>query len=658
MKNSSSFILILFFIAGLSCKSVKDFEYGKGEEELKYFNYSLAIAYFLKSWENEPKPNTARALAESYLKIRDFEQAEAWYARLDREGALWDKDYLGYAEVLIANSNYEEAKKILRKHQIQEVNTTAAIQFNLLKTSSELGKDLMNSPTKTEVSPLLAINTSFSDFAGIFTSDTTLLFVNDELLQSDENSSDSLENALKQYGWTGNGFLKVYQTSWNQQESEVSGDKKLVEKFLADLHVGPVHVSDKFTFFTVTKNQQSRTEKVHLKRKDYTIYPEIFYLDNSSSTSLAEANPLPFNSSSEYAVSDPFYDPVMNRLYFSSTMPGGYGGADLYFTQYLGEDEWTRPINLGSVVNSAADERSPFVTLERVIYFSSNGHGGIGGLDVFYSERKNGEYGTPVNMGSPINSNRDDFFFFLHPSQSKIALFSSDRAGGKGGDDLYLAELEYESNYVITGRVLDQTSKQPVSDVVIRLVSKDESVNSTFISEKDGSYSFEVNTAQKLNLYSKGFGYFEDVSEEILLQDIFLSKDSVVTKDIVLKRIEVGGVYELENIYYESGQWELSALAKQELDEVVKLMRDNPTLKINLNSHTDSRGDAKYNLSLSEKRANEAVNYLTESGISPVRVMGKGLGEGQLVNHCSDGVDCFEPEHEENRRTEFVIVDF
>ena len=658
MKNSFYFILILIFIAAFGCKSVKDFEFGKGQKELEYFNYSLAIEHFLQSWERDPAPRTARALAESYLKIRDFEQAEAWFAKLDREGMLFGEDYLGYAQVLIANSNYEEAKKILRNHDVADPDTTAILQYSILRTSSELGKELMNSPTNTEVSPLDAINTPFSDFGGIFTSDSTLLFVNDELLPRNEKNSDDLQKSSGQYGWTGNGFLKVYQTSWDQLESNVHGDRSLVEKFLADLHVGPVHISENFIFFTITKNQEAKTEKFQLKSKGYIIHPEVFYLENNAEASLDEARPLPFNSGSEYTVSDPFYDPVSNKLYFSSTMPGGYGGADLYYTYYLGEDKWIAPINLGSEINSPADERSPFIAPDNGIYFSSNGLGGMGGLDVFYSMRKNGKFTSPVNMGSPINSNRDDFFFFLHPSKHNTALISSDRAGGKGSDDLYVAELDFDRNFMITGKVIDQTSKKPISDVVIRLVSEDKSMNSTFISEKDGSYSFEVNANQKVNLYSRGFGYFEKVSDDILLEDVFLSKDSVITQDIELERIEVGGVYKLENIYYEYGQWELSDMAKAELDKVVKLMKRNPTLKINLNSHTDSRGDARYNLSLSEKRANAAVKYMVNEGISPLRVQGKGFGEGQLVNHCGDGIDCFEPEHEENRRTEFLIVDF
>ncbi len=648
-------------IAGLlllfSCRSTQDFNYRQGQRQVSNYNYSLGIESFLKSWELYQDEASARALAETYLKVRDFEQAEAWYSRLRRDGALIEQDYLGLAQALVFTSQYSDASTLLSRRLALDSVSPVSESYRLLLASSELGKELVNTPSSADVKPLNGINTSYSDFGATFDPAGQLIFVNDGLIS--EKADINTENAAKsdRYGWTGNGFLKVYEVDWDTAAWNISGERRLVERFESRLHVGPVHLTTHLSFLTVTKDQKYKPEKLSIQGKDYTIHPEIYYLSDTGKVSLEDALPLPFNAPFEYAVSDPFYDVKLSRLYFSSDMPGGYGGADLYYTFYMGEGKWTEPINLGEGINSTGDERTPFIANDGTLYFSSNGMGGLGGLDVFKAGKKGGGFEKPKNLGNPINSNRDDFSFSIHPKQENIGVFSSDRSGGRGGDDIYVVKLEFKGTLTLKGKVIDKLSGKPVPDAVVR-IERNGGSQGTFISESDGSYAFELAEGGYVDLGSSKTGYFEERVKNLQLPEAIGREDSMVYQDITMEEIEVGGIYSLENIYYGYNEWEINDEAKPGLMELVDLMKRNPTLKVELHSHTDSRGSASYNLKLSEKRANAAVKFIVAQGIAQSRIVALGFGEEQPINDCKDGTDCFEPEYEVNRRTEFKIIEY
>ena len=282
----------------------------------------------------------------------------------------------------------------------------------------------------------------------------------------------------------------------------------------------------------------------------------------------------------------------------------------------------------------------------------------MGGLDVFRTQFEDGEYAEPENLGSPINSNRDDFGLSLVPGSDTQAVYSSDRVGGKGLDDIYFADLYVKKDLVIKGEVLDKETGEKLEDAVVTLHDNQDQVVNTYISEENGAFRFKVNFDQLVHLEAKKTSYLSGSSGDILIPTAAQIQDSVIIHNIYLDKIAVGKTYSLENIYYDFDKWNIREDAKPELDRLIKILEENPTIEIELYSHTDSRGTNAYNLKLSDKRAQAVITYLKESGINENRLKGVGFGEEKLLNSCDNSAECTEEQHQENRRTEFKIIEY
>ncbi|WP_339754215.1 OmpA family protein [Algoriphagus aquimarinus] len=644
----TSFLLLCF----MSCKPLAYKNYLEGVKQSENLNYSSGIEKFLQSWNESPEPETARGLAQAYSKIRNFEQAEEWYTRLDRDEQLLAEDLKPYAEALIANSKYSEATAVLSR--LDSARANPELEF-IWKTALG-GKSFLNKSSESAINPISEVNSSFSEFGPMISDDSVLHFTSDRLIS--KNTRIDPNNALKSdvYGWTGNGFLKMYELGWDAKKKTVKGTPRATENLESDLHVGPFYEKGDNLFLTITQAQKFHKSGKGTSR-NYTLFPELYFALDSGDVNLDSFSPLPFNDAFSYSVSDPFYDPSDSRLYFSSDMPGGSGGADLYFSEWK-NGVWSTPQNLGSIINTSGDERTPYVDKNGMFYFSSSGHAGLGGLDVFRSSFENGEYVNPENLGSPINSNRDDFGLSLVPGSDTQAVFSSDRKGGKGLDDIYFADLNVQKDLVIKGSIIDKETGLKLKDAVVTLYNDQNHLENTYVSEEDGSYRFKVNFDQLIHVEAKKTGYLTGASGDILVPKATQFQDSVLTRDIYLDQIKVGKTYTLENIYYDFDKWDIREDAKPELNNLIKILKDNPTIKIELYSHTDSRGTNAYNLKLSDKRAQAVIAYLIESGIDENRLKGVGYGEEKLLNSCGNNVSCTDEQHQENRRTEFKITEY
>lgn len=644
---------LLIFIASLlffNCKSLSKKDYKKGVKQTESLNYFIGIDYFLKSWERSPQSESARGLAQAYYHIRNFEQSEEWYSRLKRDDNLLQDDLLQFAEVLIANSKYSEAKIVLNQMDDQIDSRWETLMKTALKAT-----DLLNENSNYSIRSISELNTQYDEIAPFFADGgSKIMFVSDRIEREIKNINST--NALKSdmYGWTGNGFLKIYEASWDPKKEKVDGQINHNGDFQSKLHIGPIFIDEELEFATITQQQKFKKSNRNSSARNYTLYPEIFYRKSGSND---EFQSLPFNSPFNYTVSDPFYDSSTNRLYFSSDMEGGYGGADLYFSEYTDEGVWADPVNLGEEINTIGDERSPFWSESGKFYFASNGHVGLGGLDIFESTFEDSKYQKPNNLGSPINSDRDDFGFFKSNSKTKIIIFASDRVGGKGLDDIYLAQKK-EIELSLQGKVFDRASKEVLEDAIVTLTNEQGNILESFISKNDGSFKFNIEPDQSLFLSAKKTEYMVPEPVKVIIPSIENLNDSLVQHNVYLDKIEIGRVYKLENIYYDFDKWNIREDAKPELDKLVKIMTDNPTLKIELSSHTDSRGADDYNLKLSDKRAHSVVSYLESKGISPSRMQAVGYGETKLINSCDNDSNCSEEKHQQNRRTEFEITDY
>lgn len=370
-------------------------------------------------------------------------------------------------------------------------------------------------------------------------------------------------------------------------------------------------------------------------------------------------------------------------LYFSSDRRGGKGGLDLYRVSMDNSGRFGRPINMGSQINTPGDESFPYISEDGKLYFSSNGHAGLGGLDLFVATRNDGEI-IIEHLGVPMNSTGDDFG--IVEIDGNHGYFSSNRVGGSGDDDIYyyeggenverwwtndpIPEPETSNkriNYSLVAQVVDPKNK-PLKAANIDIVKNGEKFlkvesdiegNSPILNlEEMDAFGFKV---QRKNYLTRRAEFkLEDhlIPEQLLTKEV---TDTTFKVKIVLNPLEIGmevsSIINLNPILYDLDKADIRPDAAFELDKIIEFLNDNPAIQLELGSHTDSRASNAYNLRLSQKRAESAVSYITSKGIDSSRITAKGYGETKLLNGCENGVDCTEEQHQENRRTEFIITD-
>lgn len=567
----------------------------------------------------------------------------------------------------------------------------------------------------------LSFNSSSSDF-GLFPFGTSSYFF------SSNRPNDKGTNAKQTLNLNGLPFLDIYMVM-KSGESDFTSPAALPGSSESKYNEGPVFFDPVSNSFYITRNhynkkrsEQNRNGLNRLK----------IYIENIDGTTFKAFGEFQHNND-KYSVGHAALSPDGQTIYFSSDMPGGIGGSDLYACQKEG-DRWSAPRNLGPAINTAGSELYPFISADGKLYFSSNGHSQQTGLDILCAEINGAEVKAPKKLGAPFNSETDDFAFYIYPD-NRSGFFSSNRPGGQGDDDIYSFELD---NPVINGLVLDAKSGSPMANARVKILddalkvtelTTDAEGKFSHIGQWGGDYTVEARQegftpVTKSIATKKDGGKFEMefklVKEEYGLDGMVLSKDNnkpvagvlvtleakvggqtwTVTTDeggsfrfgvkpnmeylirtekvkflasvtafstqgmaigvkkqnVIIEELVVGKSIKVDNVYYDLGKWDIRPDAKVELDKLVELMKDNPTMEIELSSHTDSRGSDASNLSLSDKRAKAVAAYVVSKGIDAKRVTGKGYGETKLLNKCKNGVKCSDGEHQMNRRTEFKIL--
>ena len=371
---------------------------------------------------------------------------------------------------------------------------------------------------------------------------------------------------------------------------------------------------------------------------------------------------LPFNSDS-YSVAHPVLSPDEKRLYFVSDMPGSYGESDIFMTQIIGDGTFGPIVNLGKNINTGARETFPFITKEGVLYFSSDGHSGLGGLDIFATKIAFDEYDQPiVNVGKPINGPTDDFAFIIDNEQ-KEGYFSSNRPGGMGEDDIYRffenEPLVLDCIQEVTGTVRDRISNEILAGATVMLIDEENREISSTITDSKGNYILQLDCSKGNFVRASRDGYVP--AEEYLTKSYGKPRivDFYLERDVVTGGFgdDLAKLLQLSTIYFDLNKYNIRPDAEIEIQKVIVAMEKYPSLKIQVNSHTDSRGNDAYNLWLSRKRAESTVEYMVSKGISADRLKGEGYGETRLVNECANGVPCSRDKHQLNRRSEFIIFE-
>ncbi|GAA4112358.1 hypothetical protein GCM10022393_10760 [Aquimarina addita] len=370
---------------------------------------------------------------------------------------------------------------------------------------------------------------------------------------------------------------------------------------------------------------------------------------------------LPFNSE-DYSVGHPAVSPDGKQLYFVSDMPGSIGATDIFVVDILDNDEYSQPRNLGNQINTYGREMFPYITKEK-LYFASDGHLGLGGLDVFESYyRVNNYFEIPVNLGSPLNSKLDDFGFIVKEDKN-TGFVCSNRKQGKGDDDIYSFEripIEKCSQNVF-GHVSNNKTGERITDVkVLLFTSSGEQIQET-TTDINGDYNFitPFDCAEKYKIVAKKQGYSSNDKEfktarQTGKTEVPLGLDTVselIVEENGLLKIKIG------IIYFDLDKSSVRNDASVELNKIVLLMLQYPNMVIKIESHTDSRSPEDYNLALSDRRAKSTKAYIVSQGIVSDRIESAiGYGETQLINTCSNNVPCSESNHQLNRRSEFIIT--
>ncbi len=351
--------------------------------------------------------------------------------------------------------------------------------------------------------------------------------------------------------------------------------------------------------------------------------------------------------------SQPCLSPDKRDLYFASRRLGGLGGSDIYVSHLLPNGIWTEPENLGPGINTKGDEASPFIHADnQTLYFSSDGLKGYGGIDLYYSRKgPKGDWSVPQNLGYPINTIHEEGTLFI-AADAKTAYYASNRSDGKGGLDIYSFELRadmrpYKTLWV-KGKVFDKKTTKGLPSAVELIDMNNKQLISKVQTDEQGNYliTLPVGKDYAFIVNRKGYLFFSD--------NFFFSQqspDSIFEKNIPLQPIEANASVVLKNIFFDVNKFDLKSESEAELDEVVRLLNDNPTLKIQINGHTDSVGKAADNLILSESRAKSVINFLISKNINPARLSSKGFGASQPIapNKTEEGRAL-------NRRTEMKVV--
>ena len=630
-------LMIVFFMpAVLFSDDIKD-----ADRHYKELNYKYALEIYEAIMKTSPNVEVAQKIANCYRFINDTESSEIWYKKvLTYPNATTDNlRYL--AESLKQNGKFEEAAvnflawgtQMPAKAEEAEKEANICGVAKIWAENPDIGALVENE---------IAFNSENSDFS-------PSRFGDDILLISDRWQKNKKGEQV--YGWTGNPYLKIYSASIAGKQVDI-----LKGSINQGFHSGPLAVNASLDTIIFTRAVKSANKKFTAG----DVGKQYLLIATKKDNEWAVRDQLLFNESGLFSVQHPALSPNGNILYYASDMPGGHGGMDLYFSEKLAGGIWSQPINCGSQINTPQDDVFPTVREDGKFYFSSKGHIGMGGLDIFSAIGSKDSFHTIENLRAPINSPKDDFGIAFNKVLTTEFL-SSNRVGGQGLDDVFSFKTgikaepkAQEKIYVVSGLVIEKGTNIPISGLEVVLVNKNTGRETKTHSDEHGKFAFSLERETDYVVKGNREKYFNSQSGEITTKGV--KESTIFDIKFELQRAKEAYTMTLNSIFYDFNKWNIRADALADLDKVDNFMSRMPNLKMELVAHTDARGTAAYNLTLSEKRANSAKQYLLGKGVASERLSTFGKGETELVNQCEDGVKCTAAQHQLNRRTEFKIV--
>ncbi len=593
-------------------------------------------------------------VADAHYFNTNMEKAYEWYNILyDKHGKEMSADNIfKYAHSLKGTGKYRRAKRLMRLYNRKMKNEEVAdMNGDVDKdpTANEMVLDkILNSEQNFDIKNL-AINTEYSDFSPMFLDSNQVVFA---------SAKDSSFFNTRKYRWNDQPYLDLYVAKINEESQDLKDAIKFSKKINTKYHEASVTFSPDNTTMYFTRNNYGKK----LKRDKNGINHLKIYMSRKVDDEWSEAVEVPFNSD-DFSTGHPALTPDGKQLYFVSDMPGSIGETDIFVVDVLENNTFSEPKNLGPEINTERKEMFPFIN-DKKLYFSSDGHTGLGGLDVYeVAYDKESGFQEVVNVGQPINSNRDDFSYIVNEETQK-GFFASNRAEGKGDDDIYsfkrlVVEEIPEISNAIAGVVTELIAGNIMPQALVELLDENGIKLKEMVTDDNGSFVFEdLDADTKYTLKTTNLEYFEDLQEVTTLENDTIDVNVAMKKLQEMIAIE-DGIKKLktEMIYFDFDRSYIRDDASLELDKLVEVMKEYPDMVIRVESHTDSRGSRAYNKYLSGKRAESTRDYIISQGIAPERIeSATGYGEEQLLNGCDGSVRCSEEKHFLNRRSEFIIV--
>ena len=650
-------ILILLIIALFSFSPIigQNNSTKKADKLFDRLEFVKAADEYLRLTKDSDDYYIISRLADSYYNIFNTREAEKWYSKIVNK----DPDaevVFRYSQMLKANGKYKESNVWMTKFSEMKPYDTRAIAFR--NTPNYIDK-IIKKGKRFNVQNLKDINTVSSDF-GAFKFDNSLYLTSGRKQKGSQNKKYNNYTSDEEY------VLDVYRYDIINDvyinETPVDAiNTKYHEGVIAFSPTGDTMYFARETYYSksyykdsILKNGSTKEQVsvINLYRATRCTKKEITWKNNGDCNFNKGWNVTELEiNSAYYSMKNPAISCDGKTLYFSSDMPGGFGNYDIYKSEINEDGSLGEAINLGQKINTEEQEVFPYMCCDNNLYFSSNGHLGLGGLDVFYSKEIDNKWTNVRNVGIPVNSNSDDFAFKMGEDCTN-GFVSSNRSGGVGSDDIYaVKKIKPLCEILLESVIVDAKTDNPINQAITSATDDTGIINNTKETNNEGLVEFMFECEDEIKLMVSKDGY-ESKMIDIKLLDI--DPPLLTIKLDPIEELIVEEKIILNPIYFEFDKFNITNQAAFELDKLVAIMEKYPEMIIRVESHTDSRGPAAYNKLLSERRAKATAQYVISKGINENRISGVGKGEEDPEIDCSSG--CSKDKHAKNRRSEFIII--
>ncbi|OIV39963.1 OmpA family protein [Flavobacterium johnsoniae] len=636
----STIFLVLTAVKG-NAQKVSE---AKGDIYYLQYAYVDAIATYEKvAVKGYKDQKMFQRLGNAYYFNGELIKAVKWFDALFEMNTEQELEYYyRYSQCLKAIGDYTKADKILESFN-KKISTDR--RGMLFADNKNYLEQIKANSGRFEIADA-GINSKQADYGSAF--------LNNKLVFASARDTGGI--ARKTFKWTNKPFSNLYAAEL-QADGTVGKPERFEKKINSKFNEStPVFTKDgKTMYFTRNNFLDGKRGKDDQKITLLKLYKAELVRDK-----WINVRELPFNSN-QYSTAHPMLSIDEKKLYFASDMPGTLGQSDLYSVSINSDGSYGKPQNLGPSINTEGRETFPFISKENELFFASDGRPGLGGLDIFVCGINNdGTFTVVQNVGEPINSKLDDFGLIIN-SENKTGFFSSNREGGEGDDDIYrfAKTKKLLCGQVLKVTVIDLETGKILDNAKVTLLDDEFKIISEAITGTDGAYKFNVDCGKTYYVKAAKENYeTEEIS--VLIKTITGVTSLEIPLEKRIKQITIGTdlakTLDIPIIYFDLDKFFIRKESAIELEKILTVMQQYPKMKIDVRSHTDSRQTAKYNMALSDRRAKSTIQWLIKNGIASNRLKGKGYGESQLLNHCSDSVSCDEAEHQLNRRSEFIIV--